>query len=120
MSDFDDEEIEESCSESETDSDDEYNISIDDLRALSTNNISELVLQAVYKKQCGMCRISKIPFTNDNGPYSAVAVPRVFYREFDDTNVILVCKALHTMRESLDMPWRKFTRLIQLLKECEL
>ena len=59
-----------------------------------------------WTQQRGLCRVSKMPMTSKSGLYAPVATHRVF----GDASAppIIVCKAVHEMRDATGLAGRSF------------
>lgn len=62
-------------SDDDTDTDMEYELDTDEARRLASSfRISEKAIMETYKKQRGVCRVTRIPFAQ--GLYAPTAAPR--------------------------------------------
>ena len=97
-----------------TDSDVEYELDADESRDLASRlRLSERAVKDVFRKQRGVCRVTGMPF--GEGTYALTAAPRCTRKPMDDDNVVFVLRALESMRQSVDMPWRPFVNLLQAM-----
>ena len=100
-----------------TDSDGDYFPDVDLIRDLQNqaphNTISEAGINEAWKKQRGVCRITEVPF--GAGLYAPALERRKMSEDWSDQNLVVVLMAVKTMRESVNLPWRAFTRLLTMV-----
>lgn len=107
-------EPESESSDDDTDTDMEYELDTDEARRLAnTFNLSEKAVKETYKKQRGVCRVTRIPFAQ--GIYAPTVAPRCITKPVSDKNMIIVIDALQSMRHSVNLPWRPFVSLLQMV-----
>ena len=116
MSDIEDE----SSSEVETDSDAEYEVDTDTLKKCK-GPVTAAAFRETYVKQRGLCRISGMPLSDEDGMYKPTVVPRILSREISDANHMIVASVIQKLHAGSGLKWRPFVRLLNLLgKEAEL
>lgn len=77
-------------------------------------------IDAVFKDQRGVCRVSGLPF-GEGSTYAPCAVKRVGAKEWSEDNCMLVLNSIEQMRGAAGMPWREFTRWLQVIgKDADL
>jgi hypothetical protein len=97
-----------------TDSDMEYELDTDEAHRLASSfGLSEKAVMETYKKQRGVCRVTRIPFAQ--GIYAPTVAPRCIANPVSDKNMIIVIEALQNMRQSVNLPWRPFVSLLQMV-----
>lgn len=103
-------------SDNDTDTDMEYELDTDEARRLADKYrkcLSEKAVMDTYKRQRGVCRVTKIPFAQ--GLYAPMVAPRCVANPVSDNNMIIVIEALHNMHMSVNLPWRPFVSLLQMM-----
>tara|TARA_B110000046_G_scaffold178553_1_gene206567 strand:+ start:106 stop:468 length:363 start_codon:yes stop_codon:yes gene_type:complete len=99
---------------SDTDSDVDYELGVDDAAEIcNSHDVSTTAVEATYKSQRGLCRITNIPF--GQGLYAPTVAPRRTMQPVSDDNMILVVCAMQAMRQSVNLPWRPFVHLIRMM-----
>ena len=96
-----------------TDSEDDYELSQEVASNLSSESGLPLNLVIdLWKSQRGICRLSDIPMTTDNGLYSCVIAPRIVTKAISESNACMVCNVVNSMREVTGLPWKPFVALL--------
>ena len=101
-------------SDNDTDTDMEYELDTDEARRLANEyQLSEKAVIDTYKRQRGVCRVTRIPFAQ--GLYAPMVAPRCVANPVSDKNMIIVIEALYNMHMSVNLPWRPFVSLLQMM-----
>lgn len=107
--------------ESDTDSDNsegDYELPKKVLDSLARKSgISEERIKYLLNEQSGMCYMSSIPFdlSSSDSMYSIAIAPRRVNQPLGDTNSVMVCKVVESMRASSNLTW---TQLKNLMSQC--